>query len=108
MSRRSCAISSIDAAGAPWNGQPEARAARQMSHPVDIVASHLLQRLKPQQQISCDSPLERAGFEPLVPGESGFDFAREVRGRLFAGERWIRNLGSGREGLRFEPLSVAL
>ena len=25
MSRRSCAISSIDAAGARWNGQPEAR-----------------------------------------------------------------------------------
>ena len=24
------------------------------------------------------------------------------------GERWIRNLGSGREGLRFDPLSVAL
>ena len=28
-----------------------------------------------------DSPLEGAGFEPAVPGESGFDFAREVRGR---------------------------
>jgi hypothetical protein len=41
-----------------------------------------------------DSPLERAGFEPSVPGESGFDFAREVRGRLFAvGER-IRTFGS--------------
>jgi hypothetical protein len=40
-----------------------------------------------------DSPLERAGFEPSVPGESGFDFAREVRGRLFAGGRRIRTLG---------------
>ena len=29
-----------------------------------------------------DSPLERAGFEPSVPGVSGFDFAREVRGRF--------------------------
>ena len=27
-----------------------------------------------------DSPLERAGFEPSVPGVSGFDFAPEVRG----------------------------
>jgi hypothetical protein len=41
-----------------------------------------------------DSPLERAGFEPSVPGESGFDFAREVRGRLFAGGRWIRTIGT--------------
>jgi hypothetical protein len=40
-----------------------------------------------------DSPLERAGFEPSVPGESGFDFAREVRGRLFAGGRRIRTPG---------------
>jgi len=28
-----------------------------------------------------DSPLEGTGFEPAVPGESGFDFAREVRDR---------------------------
>ena len=40
-----------------------------------------------------DSPLERAGFEPSVPGESGFDFASEVRGRLFAGGKWIRTIG---------------
>jgi hypothetical protein len=38
------------------------------------------------------SPLERAGFEPSVPGESGFDFAREVRGRLFAGGKRIRTV----------------
>jgi hypothetical protein len=39
-----------------------------------------------------DSVAERAGFEPSVPGESGFDFAREVRGRLFAGGRRIRTV----------------
>ena len=49
-----------------------------------------------RNQKFADSPLERAGFEPSVPGESGFDFAREVRGRLFAGERRIRTLGSSR------------
>jgi hypothetical protein len=31
---------------------------------------------------------------PSVPGESGFDFAREVRGRLFAGGGRIRTFGS--------------
>jgi hypothetical protein len=41
-----------------------------------------------------DSLLERAGFEPSVPGESGFDFAREVRARLFAGGERIRTFGS--------------
>src|SRR6516165_10167223 len=46
-----------------------------------------------ENEFATDSPLERAGFEPSVPGESGFDFAREVRGRLFAGGRWIRTLG---------------
>jgi hypothetical protein len=51
-----------------------------------------------------DSPLERAGFEPSVPGESGFDFAREVRGRLFAGGSWIRTFGSARDRLRFKAL----
>src|SRR6516225_6879746 len=35
----------------------------------------------PTYRSSSDSPLEGAGFEPAVPGESGFDFAREVRGR---------------------------
>ena len=40
-----------------------------------------------------DSLLERAGFEPSVPGESGFEFAREVRGRLFAGGNGIRTIG---------------
>src|SRR5271167_4966663 len=51
-----------------------------------------------------DSPLERAGFEPSVPGESGFDFAREVRGRLFAGGSGIRTFGTSRK----EPLSLSL
>ena len=46
-----------------------------------------------------DSPLERAGFEPSVPGESGFDFAREVRGRLFAGGRRIRTIGSAKAAI---------
>jgi hypothetical protein len=36
--------------------------------------------------------VERAGFEPSVPGESGFDFAREVRGRLFCWRRRDSNL----------------
>ena len=49
-------------------------------------------------------PLERAGFEPSVPGESGFVFAREVRGRLFAGGNWIRTFGSARDRLRFKAL----
>jgi hypothetical protein len=52
---------------------------------------------------SHDSSLEGDGFEPPVPGESGFDFAREVRGRLFAGAEWIRTSGSAREnGYRSE------
>jgi hypothetical protein len=42
---------------------------------------------KEEIRFATDSPLERAGFKPSVPGESGFDFAREVRGRLFAGAR---------------------
>jgi len=38
---------------------------------------------------------EGDGFEPSVPGESGFDFAREVRGRLFAGGKRIRDSITG-------------
>ena len=44
---------------------------------------------------------EGDGFEPPVPGESGFDFAREVRGRLFAGAEWIRTFSSALDRRRF-------
>ena len=54
------------------------------------IRPHIEGRMSDPEPGSHDSPLERAGFEPSVPGESGFDFAREVRGRLFAGGRWIR------------------
>jgi hypothetical protein len=61
-----------------------------MSHPVDIVASHLLQRLKPQQQISCDSPLEGNGFEISVPRQIGSGFNTSVGLRSI--ERWRRGI----------------
>jgi len=50
--------------------------------------------------VAVDSPLERAGFEPSVPGASGFDFAREVRGRLFPEGGRIRTTGPSRADLR--------
>ena len=49
-----------------------------------------------------DSLLEGAGFEPAVPGESGFDFAREVRGRTES-KKAIRRASVARPVARTQP-----
>ena len=49
-----------------------------------------------------DSLLERAGFEPSAPGESGFDFAREVRGRTES-KKAIRRASVARQSPRTQP-----